>query len=170
MEFKVLALPEIPSMIITWVSVFILYLILRHFLYKPVSDFIEARQERIRTNIDEAKADKEEAARLKEEYEEKLAASRAEGQEIIENARRRGVEVKEEIIEEARQEARAILDRATREIEREKEKAYEDLRGSAGELAILIASRLMEEEINAEKQEQLIDKFIDEVGSAKWQS
>ena len=55
-------------------------------------------------------------------------------------------------------------------ITREKEKAYEDIKASAGELAVLIASKLIEDQISIENQENLIDRFIEEVGSAKWQS
>ena len=37
-------------------------------------------------------------------------------------------------------------------------------------MAILIASKIMEENITIDNQKYLIDKFIDEVGSSKWQS
>lgn len=170
MDMRVLVLPQLHSMIITWVALFILYLILRKFLYNPVSNFIEERNAKIKSDIDNAKETRDEALSLKEDYEKKIAMAKSEGQEIIENSRKRGSEIREGIIDEAKLEAQAIIDRARKDIAREKEKAYEDVKSSAGELAVLIASKLIEEEISSENQEMLIDRFIEEVGSAKWQN
>lgn len=170
MDMRVLVLPQLSSMIQTWVALFILYIILRKFLYNPVSNFIEERNAKIKTDIDEARETRSEAISLKEDYENKIALAKAEGQEIIENSRKRGAEIREGIVDEARLEAQALVERSRKDIAREKEKAYEDVKSSAGELAVLIASKLIEEEISTQNQEMLIDKFIEEVGSAKWQN
>ena len=46
----------------------------------------------------------------------------------------------------------------------------QDVKSQAGELAILIASKIIEEEVKMDKQNILIDKFIDEVGNSQWQN
>ena len=81
--------------------------------------------------------------------------------------------VKEErsrILVEANKEAEGIVSRARKEIIRERETAMQDIKSQASELAILIASKIMEEEVKLDKQSNLIDKFIDEVGNSQWQS
>lgn len=170
MDIQVLALPELPSVIITLVAVFILFLVLRKFLHKPVTDFMQKRQDDIKSDIDEAEALKQEAMNLKADYEEKIEKAKLEGQEIIENSRVRASELEESMLEEAREEAKLIKDRAKKDIEREREKAYEGIKESAGEMAILIASKIMKKDINLENQNTLIDEFIDEVGDTKWQN
>lgn len=170
MEFRVLALPELVPMIITLVSVFILYLILKRFLYTPVTEFLEKRKTKIQGDIDEAKVLKSEAKSLKEDYQVRISEAKEEGQEIIESSRQRGNEIREDILAEAREEAQALIQRARRDMDREKEKIYEDIKESTGEMAILIASKILEENITIDNQNNLIDKFIDEVGSSKWQS
>lgn len=170
MEIQVLALPELVSMIITLVSVFILFLILKKYLHKPVTDFIQKRQDNIETDISEAKLLKQEAIDLKASYENRIEKAKLEGQEIIESSRVRATELEKTMLEEAKQEAETVMERARKEIEREKEKAYEDVKKSAGEMAILIASKIMEKDINPENQNTLINKFIDEVGTSKWQN
>lgn len=170
MEIRVLALPQLISVVITLVSVFILYLILKKYLHAPVTNFLEARKAKIQGDLEEAKSLKNEAADLKTDYESKISEVKLEGQEILENARQRGNEIKDGIVEEARLEAQAIVERARKDIVREKEKAYEDIKKSTGEMAILIASKIMEENITIDNQNNLIDKFIDEVGSSKWQN
>ncbi len=170
MDIRVLALPQLVSVVLTLVSVFILYIILRKFLYAPVTNFIEARKAKIQGDLDQAKTAKKEAADLKADYQAKISEVKLEGQEIIEGARKRGDEIKDSILEEARQEAKTIVERARKDIALEKEKAYEDIKQSTGEMAILIASKIMEENITIDNQMNLIDKFIDEVGSSKWQN
>jgi len=36
-------------------------------------------------------------------------------------------------------------------------------------MALLIASKILEENLTLDKQQQLINKFVDEVGTQKWQ-
>lgn len=170
MDIVVRALPELVPVLLSWVSLLLLYLMLRHFLYEPVTKALNDRKEKIQTNIEDAKVLKEEAESLRVEYESRINLAKKESQEIIESARKRGDELKEDIVKEAKKEAEGILDRARREISREKGLAFQEIKSQAGEMAILIASKIMEEQINVDKQNILIDKFIDEVGSSKWQN
>lgn len=170
MDIQVLALPQLVSMIITLVSVFILYLVLKKFLHKPVTEFIQKRQDDIETDISEAKALKQEARDIKADYEGRIEKAKLEGQEIVENSRVRANELEKTMLEEAKKESEKILERARIQIAREKELAYEDIKRSAGELGILIATEIMEKEMDLNNQNILIDKFIDEVGNSKWQN
>lgn len=172
MAVEVRALPELQSMILAWIALALLYIMLRRFLYKPVSTFLESRKERIQSDIDDAKFLKEEANKLREDYESRISLAKKESQEIIEGARKRGEELRESILEEARKEAEGIVNRARSEINREREVALQGIKSQAGELAVLIASKLIQEQMNVNlgKQKNLIDSFIDEVGNSKWQN
>ena len=44
------------------------------------------------------------------------------------------------------------------------------MKAQSGEMAVLIASKIIEEKITYESQKDLINKFIDEVGNAQWQN
>lgn len=169
-DIKVLVLPELVPMIIILISTLILFLILRKFLHKPVTEFIQKRQDKIESNIKEAEMLKQEAIDIRADYEGKIDKAKLEGQEIIENARIRATELEKSMLEEAKIEAANVMERAKRDIAREKEKAYEDIKKSTGEMAILIASKIMEKDINLENQNTLIDKFIEEVGTSQWQN
>ncbi|NLY77166.1 MAG: F0F1 ATP synthase subunit B [Tissierellia bacterium] len=166
---QIRVIPELKFVILQLVATGILFIVLWKLLYNPVSRMLEQRKERIQENITNAEGYKEEALRLKEEYEMKIAQARKEAQDIIESGRKRGEEIKENIVAEARDEAKNIIERAKREIEAEKEKALLEIKNQSADMALLIASRIIEEEIGQEKHQKLIDKFIDEVGSQKWQ-
>ena len=170
MDIDVRVIPQLLSMILQLISTLILFLVLKHFLHEPVSKFMNERKNKIQSDIDDAKALKGEAIELKSEYEAKISEAKAEGQEIIESARKRGEEIKEDIINEAKVEADGIIDRARKEIDREKEKALDEIKLQAGDMALLIASKVMDEKLDVNLQQDLINKFIDEVGTDKWQN
>ncbi|SHH42888.1 F0F1 ATP synthase subunit B [Sporanaerobacter acetigenes] len=170
MDFDVRVLPQLSSMILQLIATVVLFFILRHFLYKPVSKFMNERKEGIQSDIDDAKALKSEAIELKSEYEFKINEAKTEGQKIIEDSRKRGEEIKQDIVNEARVEANSIMEKARVEIEREKEKALEEIKLQAGEMAILIASKVIDKNLDMNLQKDMIDKFVDEVGVDKWQN
>lgn len=170
MDFDVRVLPQLSSMILQLIATVVLFFILRHFLYKPVSKFMNERKEGIQSDIDNAKVLKDEATELKSEYELKINEAKTEGQKIIEDSRKRGEEIKQDIVNEARVEANGIMEKARVEIEREKEKALEEIKLQAGEMAILIASKVIDKNLDMNLQKDMIDKFVDEVGVDKWQN
>ncbi len=75
-------------------------------------------------NIDDAKTSKEEALALKQEYEAKILEAKKESQEIIEQGRKRGEEVRESIIIEAKEEANNIIEKAKKGNTSRKRKSY----------------------------------------------
>lgn len=170
MDIQVNALPDPLRVVLTLIAVSILYLILKRFLHKPVAKILSERKEKIQTDIDGAKLLQEDARILKEDYESKIEDAKKESQEIIEGARKRGEQLKQGILEDARRESENIVANARREITRERDAALQDIQKQAGEIGILLASKIMEEEVNADRQKVLIDKFIDEVGSSKWEN
>lgn len=169
-EMKVEIIPVLHDMAIIWATLFILMSLLKKFAYGPITKMIDGRRDKIVGEIEEAKLLNQQAEDMKQEYENKLAESKAERQELLMDARSRGEEVKNEIIEEAKREASAIKDKARRDIDNERKAAFQNLKTETGDMALLIASKLIGEEIKLENQNGLIDKFIDEVGNSKWQN
>jgi F-type H+-transporting ATPase subunit b len=170
MDIRVLVLPELSSVLLAWTALALIYFILKRFLYKPINNALEARKNKIQDDIQSAASVREEAFKLKKDYEGRIKNSKEEGQEIIDGARLRGEELTQYLLAEAKVEADIVLARAKKEIERQKELAYVEMKVQSGEMAVLIASKIMEEKITYESQKDLINKFIDEVGNAQWQN
>lgn len=169
-DFQIQVIPDFQSMIVTAITLVILYIAYKKFLYVPVNTFLQERRNYIQSEIKDAKALKEEARLLREDQEASISKVEGQGQEIIEKSRKFGEDIKESIVQEAREEAREIILKAEKEIERQKKIALEEMKTMSVDMGILIASKIMEEEISVDKQNYLIDKFIDEVGNSKWQS
>lgn len=168
MGIKVRVIPELQTMIVTAVVLLILYLIFRKFLYKPVSRFMHKRNDLIQTEIDNAKSLKLEAKFIKENQEKIINDAHTESRKIIEDAKKISDEIKDNIILEAKKEAKDIIKKAEKEAEKQKIEALEDMKNQSVDLAILIASKIMEEQLKVDKQNLLIDKFVEEVGASHW--
>ena len=150
------------------INTIILFWILKRILFKPVLNIIDAREEGIKNDIATGEKAKNEGLALKEQYEQKLLVSKNEGQEIIKQATLRAEEKSAEIISTAKEEASTIKERASKDIAQEKEKAKNELRTEISAMAILAASKVIEKDIDQSKHEEMINKFIEEVGEAKW--
>jgi len=152
------------------VNTIIIVLLLRHFLFKPVTEFMEKRTQGIEDQLAGAQAREDEAMALMASYEEKLAGIKEERNEMLKEAVRRGEERGEVLIQEAREEIRKMEERSRIDLEREKTKAIHDFKNQISELAVLAAARIIKEELDPTRHESMIQEFIDEVGQDKWQN
>ena len=158
------------SVIIQLISTGILCAILSKLLYKPVTQFLQKRRERIENNLNEANEKLATADSLKAEYELKLSEIEKEKATILEEARARGKQNEAQIIEEAKKEAEAIKNRAMLDIQREQDKAKEEVRLQIIEVSSLVASKFISQNINEAEQNKLVDQVIADLGEVKWQN
>ena len=156
-------------MIVVAATILILYLLYRKFLYTPVNNLLQSRKSRVMSEINGAKALKEEASVIKADQEKILGQAKSDGQEIIENARISGEKIKENIIIEAKKEAKDIIIKSEKETERQKRTAMEEMKNQSVELAVMIAAKILDENISIDKHNKLINDFIDEAGNSQWQ-
>lgn len=136
----------------------------KHFLWGPVMNIIRTRQKEIDDMYDEADTARTSAKAMEEEYKEKLSAAAQTSERIVKDAVARGQAREEEIIRKANEEADAILDKASKDIAMEKKKAINDAKNEISGLAMAIAGKVVERELNEQDQKGLIDSFIDELG------
>jgi F-type H+-transporting ATPase subunit b len=148
----------------------ILFLILKKLLFKPVTEFMQKRQETIAGSLEEARKKNLDAQALSDQYQEKLAQAREEGQGIVKAMEQEAEMTALQIKKEAQAEARKIKDDALREIEREKVKAIQALKDEVAEMVVLAASQVVEKDFSADEHRAFIEKFIGEVGDTKWQN
>jgi len=167
MDFK-------PVVTISWELLFqiintvILFLVLKKILFKPVLNIIEKRENMIQEDLAAGAKAKNEGIALKKEYEEKVSIAKEEGREIIRQATARAEEKSNQIISDAQAEVVSLKAKASKDIAQEKEQAIAEIRSDISDIAILAASKVLEEDIDKSKHEDLIEKFIKEVGEAKW--
>ena len=153
-----------------WTALFVLlntlavFFVAKKFLFVPVKNMIDQRQKEIDTMYDEAGAAKDEALKLQNEYEEKIMTAQVESERIVKEAMVRGQNREEEIVRAAQAEASAIMEKAEADIQQEKKKAMNDAKNEISEIAIAIAEKVIDRELNEADHQKLVDSFIDSLG------
>ena len=154
------------TLIATIINFIILFAILKYFFFDKVKAIIDERENLINEQLDNAEEEAEKARILAIENERVLKNAREEGMLITERHKQKAEKIYDEIVEEANQEAKIILERAKVEINREKEKVEYQLKKEAIDLAIELSKKVIEKNIDEEKNRELIGEFITKVGNS----
>lgn len=155
---------DVWTIIFQWGNLLVLMWLFKKFLFKPVMSILDARNNEIKNIYDEAEKARESAKKLKEEYDSKLSNAREEAEEIVKSAVKTAKRSSDELISDAQSKASSIVERANEKIESERKKAVSDARNELSDMAIAIAGKVIERQINAEDNKRIIEKFIDELG------
>lgn len=148
------------TIVFTLINTLIIFLIFRFFLYKPVCNILDKRNEIAAKEIAEAEAAKESAQKTEQEYKERLAVAKEEAAEIMKQATARAQAREEEIISEANQKASEIRAKAEEAIERDKKRAMNEIKDEISDIVILAATKVVEKEISAKDNEDIISNFL----------
>ena len=145
-------------------NLFIQLLIVKIFFLDKIKAILDQRREAADKQITDAEAAKAEAMAIKETYEKNMAESKAKADDLLANAQRTANARSEEIIGQAQAAAAQIKSKASADIEMEKKKAINDAKNEISGLAMAIAGKVVERELNTADQADLIDRFIEELG------
>jgi len=148
-------------------NLFIQIFLIKKFLLGPIREVIEKRKKLATEELDKARESNEQALAMKEEYEKNISDAKSEANEIIAIASKTAETKADEIIKKANDEAAAMKHKASAEIEQEKKTAINEIKDEIGSMAMDIAGKVIEREVNEEDHRKLVDEFIENVGEKK---
>ena len=148
----------------TIVNILVLFLLLKHFLFKPITEMMESRTAEIENNLKDAEDQKQKASELTAQYVEKLQGAHAEAAQIVSEARQRGQREYDAILKTAGQDAQKEQERVRADMEREREEMLRGVQENVTELVLLTASKLSQKELDEESDRKLVDSFLSEAG------
>ncbi|MCB6364833.1 F0F1 ATP synthase subunit B [Intestinibacillus massiliensis] len=152
------------ELIVTICNTLITFLIIKKFLYKPVRKMLAQREEEVQSMYSEAENAQTEAEKLRAEYTERLAKAKEEAASITKSATHRATVRGEEILKEASQQAADMVKKAETSIEQERKKAMNEIKDEITGLSVMIASKVIEKDINEDDHKRMIEDFISKVG------
>lgn len=158
------------TLLFEWMTILVLYLILKHFFFEKVHNFMVARENKVKESFENAEQVNTVALQKLESYEMKIGDLEAEGRDIIKKAKAKADTQAKSILDEASQKAEEIIQRAVRDIEREKEQAIQEMRTQIIELSLLAAEKVLEKKLDLAGQDDLIAGILEKAGNAEWQS
>lgn len=145
-------------------NLFIQLLLVKIFFLDKIKAILDQRREAADRQIADAEAAKAEAAAIKETYEQNMREAKAKADDLLLSAQKTATMRSEEIISQAQAAAAQMKSKASSDIEMEKKKAINDAKDEISGLAMAIAGKVVERELSAADQAQLIDHFLDELG------
>lgn len=158
------------TLIFQIVNTLILFYFLRKFLFVPVTGMMESREKSIVDSLQDAERLSEEAENYKQKYYNMLQSAQDEGKEIIEKARKNADDKSDMILKEAKEETIKLKQKAEEDIRKERKKAVNEIKDEISTLAILAASKILENEVDEARSKTLVSKFIEQVGDEQWQN
>jgi F-type H+-transporting ATPase subunit b len=144
----------------TLIIFIVLLVILARFAFKPLTAAVEAREAALQKAIDDAKKDRDDAAKLLAEQTKALDAARAEAQRVIAESRTTGEKLRNDMLEQTKHQQHELLERARAEIDNERKRAIADLRREAVELAVAGASKVIERNLDDQANRKLVESFL----------
>ena len=154
----------VPGLIFWTVITFILLLlILKKIAWKPILNSLHEREKFIIHSLEKASNAQKEAEKLLEENNSNLAKAEEEAQKIIAQGREYSEKLKQQILHESKVESMKMIQQAKLEIERKNQESFVKLKEQVAELAIGAAEKILKENLDKEKQKELVDKYLKEL-------
>jgi len=152
------------STVFAIIAFLILYFLLNKYAFGPLIGIMEKRRELVQSQLDTAEQNRRESENLLAEQKQAIETAKKEAYEIIEQAKRTSVKQADDIINAAREEAARLKNEALRDIESEKNKAVATLRSQVSAMSVMIASKIIEKQLDEASQKELIDAYLKDVG------
>lgn len=151
---------NLTDLLLHLANLILLYFVLRFLVYKPVKKFMDKRAATYQEQQEAYESAKQQAQVLEAEGEASLAAARKKSAELLQQAEAIAKQQAQQTVGEARQQAEEIISRAQRESEQHRKQAYRELQEDLSDLAVDIASRVVERNVAMDDDERLIDDFL----------
>ena len=162
-----LLLPD--SGLIFWMTIIfaIVFFVLAKFGFPMITGMVEKRKTRIEDAIEAARKAEDAIAHLNQEQERLIAQTRAQQAQLKKEAAAERDRVIALAREQARVEAQKIMDEAKARIAEEKEDALRDMRREVSVLSLAIAEQILRKELKSDKsQKELVDKLVNELSGS----
>jgi F-type H+-transporting ATPase subunit b len=157
--------PELNEIIWGSLAFLVLLGVMWKFGVPAVKNMEQAREDRIRNDLEGAEKARTDAEAEKAQYLAQIAGANEEAGRVIEEARQSAEQVRRDLIARAEAEAAEIKQRAQADITTQQERAMAELRSDVTQLSIDLAERIVEHNLDRDTQQRLVDSFINQVGS-----
>jgi F-type H+-transporting ATPase subunit b len=157
---KLLSANELVAQI---VSFLILLFLLRKFAWDKILKVLDERKARIANELKVIEEEKQNAAKIKAEYEAKMRLVDAQVRKLITAAEESGRKITEEIRQKAREEAHNIVENARVEIQFEIDKAKGKLKDELVDIVIKATEEMIEEKLTEEQDRRIVDNFLQKI-------
>jgi F-type H+-transporting ATPase subunit b len=155
--------PHANELIVGAIAFAILFFFIWKWALPRLNALLEERRERIQGQMEEAEKARADADEVRRRYESQLKDARGEANRIIEEARKTAESIRKDMLAKAEDESKQVVAKAQDEIRSERERVFEELKATVGELSIQVAERVVGETMTKDRHMKLVDTYIEEL-------
>jgi len=153
--------PEIGLIFWTLLIFLLFWFMMAKFAFKPIGQALKNREDTIRNSLEAAERAKEEMAASQAENEKIIAEAREEKAKILMEAKETGDRYINEAKDKAKLDAKKIVDDATAEIQVQKASALSEVKNQVGLIAVEMAEQVLGKELkDRNDQESYVAELI----------
>jgi len=156
-------LPKFNELIVGIVAFGVLFVILWRVALPRAKQTLEERTENIEGKLEQAERERQQAEELLRRYRERLSSAEQEAQRIIDEARANSERLRRDLMAKAEQEADRVINQGREAIRGERDRAVRELRTEVGSLAVELATRVIGDSLDRDRQLRLIDQYIEQL-------
>ncbi|HXU23304.1 MAG TPA: F0F1 ATP synthase subunit B [Tepidiformaceae bacterium] len=153
---------NLPQLIAQVANFFILLVLLRLTLYKPILKMMDERRRKIAEGLNAADTARAEAAAAQVNIQAQLDIARKDGQDLIANAQNIAQRIQTEAREQSNRDRETALERVRSEIQLERDQAVAQLRSEFADVTVLAAERVINQSLDRQAHQRVIDETLAE--------
>jgi F-type H+-transporting ATPase subunit b len=152
----------VSTAILTIVNLLVTYFILKRFLFKPILNVLRKRKIEVESELSDAAEKLKLAEEKLTDATGRLSNSNHEAATILTTARSQAEIQRESIMSDAKREIAGMYTRADAEINRMRITMLNDVRDEVADLSVAIASKVIGQAMDDQRQRELIEHFMDD--------
>lgn len=158
-------LPKLSEFIPAAIAFVVTWVLLAKFARPSILKMMDARENKIKSDLDEAERQRKEATAAAAESKAKISEAERQAEEIVADAKREAEAQRAQILDEAQKSASEIIAKAHNVVNLERHKAMVELSDSVVDLSVEIAGKIIGDSLDEAGQRKLAEKYLEEVGS-----
>lgn len=156
-------LPKPEEAIVGAICFLIIFVFFWKWALPRINKILDARRDQIVGEMERAEKARVDADKLLEDYRAQLAGARDDANKLIEEARKTADQLRADLSAKAERDAQALVVRAQEEIRAERDRVFQELKASVGQMSVELAGRVVGDSLDAKRHEKLVDQYIDQV-------
>lgn len=149
------------DLILNIVNIVVLFIIIKHLLYKPIRKFLDARKQKLKDETAALEKREAEAAEAKQKAEEALKQTESERRNVLQETAKQAQEEASSIREAARAEAQQTVSAAKLQAAELTEQAKRDAGKEIADTAFAVTRTLLKRNLDSDDNRRLVETLLD---------
>jgi F-type H+-transporting ATPase subunit b len=155
------------NIIFNIINIMVLYVLMKKFLFGPITEIMEKRSKTIADSITDAEEKSSAAQELKLKYEDILKDAEVMADRIVKEAKQSALKVQEKQIEETKAEIAKMMEDANKSIELERQKSMQNIQSEIAGIAMTAAAKILQKNMDETANMQIMNDFFAKAGVNK---